>query len=115
MGCISKGERLEPRALPAEKFDLPELGAGVYVMVRAMTARQILALRKRHGARPEVTEADSLFGFEVIACCAASDDGSLLYADAAEAADHLDLAFPTLQALVKKCLDVSGVENTEKN
>jgi hypothetical protein len=113
MGCISKGQkRSKPRR---DKFPLPELGDDAYVWIRSLSSTQLLALQDRHGKRPEVEETNLAFVQEVLALCAVNDDGSPLYDGAADVAANLEVDFPTLKEMVKKCFEISGIETAEKN
>lgn len=112
MACVSKAAFLKPLRQRVEKFSLPEYGDDAYVVIQALTSKDLLALQALHGTTAESSNLD--FAHELLCRAMVDDSGNRIFADAAEVRDGIDLSLPALESLVERVMAVSGIK-TEKN
>lgn len=106
MPCITKDQLKQPTALRTERFDLAELGHDAYVMVRSLTARQLLDLQQTYKGGDT---SDLRFALDVLARTLIDDAGALLFASPEEVLQHLGISLPTFTALAERALEISGL------
>ena len=126
MGLLQRTHKADPRRMPREKFPLPECGDGVYVYVRAMTAREVKAWIA------DSTDEKPASDFTLLSLCLVDDQGEPIYHDETDAdgkvsklaadvcRENLDVGAASQMSLVEKILDLTGIskrarESREKN
>lgn len=116
MGIVSKTDFRKPYRRNREKYPLPEYGEGAYVVLVALTSRDIVALQEAYGASPDTGNMD--FVHELLYRTLADDDGQPLFAGPADVAKHLNFSLVALEDVCAAALRVSGIEakrDPEKN
>lgn len=106
MGSFKKGDTLDKKRLKRFKYSLPEIGDGVYLTLRALSA-------------PEVDEhiADGkdgpkeISGWKLLAMVAIDDAGETIFENEDDARKNLPVSAESMQGMVKKILELSGLAN----
>jgi len=107
MPCITKETFCRPLGLRRERFDLPEYGDGSYVNVQALSARDLVYLRKQYGT---TGDSDNLaFVFDVLALGLVNDDGSPLFEHGEEVQTSLNVSIERMQGMAEQVCQVSGI------
>jgi hypothetical protein len=108
MGVFTKGQRADPKALKRVKYPLPEVGKDCYVNIRALTAREC----QRHLA--DTTADKPATDYELLSLCLVDDEGSPIFESEDDCREHLDVAAESLIGMVRKLVEVSGIEGPGK-
>ena len=100
-------------SLPTERVEVPELGDGLYVLVRGLSGTQRDAYEKaswitRNGKR---TLADNVRA-KLLVKCLVDDAGALQYTDA-DAADLGRVRADVLERIFDVCRKLSGMTETD--
>jgi hypothetical protein len=104
MASFKKGDELDTAKLKREKFALKEIGDSVYITLRALSAPEVA----NHIAEDE-SGPKQVSGYKLISICAVDDDGKPLFDHEEDAKTHLKISAESLQKMVKKILDMSGL------
>lgn len=112
MPAVNKSAFRQPLRRQRERFALPEYGDDAYVVLQALTSRDIVALQNAYGQTPDSDNLD--FVYELFHRALVDDEGRLLFESAADVAAHLNLSLPVLEHLVESCLHVSGIQSARK-
>jgi hypothetical protein len=111
---------LNPRPLPTEVVALPELGEGVAITVRGLTARQRneleLSFIKRDG-RPDPAKQRQMRELWLVACCVDDAGNKLFTAEDVIALGNQDAAIidRIFEASQRVCGGRVSVEDAAKN
>jgi hypothetical protein len=100
-----------PRTPSITHVPIPECGMDAYACIRPLGAKDLQALRAKHGADVDTENRPQVF--DILARSLCDESGALLFADAAACQDAFDLSLPALEALVRAISKHSGL--TEKN
>lgn len=116
MPCVSKSAFLKPLRQKTEQYPLPEYGEGAYVVIQALTSKDLLALQEKYGTSASSANLD--FAFDLLSRSLVDDSGSPIFVDAGDAKEGVNLSVPAMESLVEKVMEVSGIKvvgDGEKN
>ena len=103
---FQKGDRLDTSKLKRHKFPLPEIGEGKYLTLRALSAPEV----ETHVANGPDGQEKGITGYKLISVAAVLDDNTPIFEDEEDARKNLDVSAESLQAMVKKILELSGLQ-----
>jgi hypothetical protein len=109
MPAISKAAFFKPYRCNKEVYPLPEYGEGAYVVIQALTSRDIVAIQKAFGSSPD--SGNQAFVNELFYRCLVDDDGKPIFDGPDDVAATLDMSLPAMEHLVETCLRVSGIQS----
>lgn len=136
--AFRKGDKVDRSRLRRGQVNLPELGEDKYLLVRALSAKEISVrqVQEKEARKKVIADAkaagemisdDELnrrivelmpnsSGFALIAMCAINDDGSPVFDDEADCEANLDVAASSLTNIIKEILTLSGIpQDATKN
>lgn len=124
MVLFAKGAQINAGSLPKGMVPLPELGKDVHALVRGLTAAEGRALKaasknaedlddndkrvlERFGLKPNDPLDDSRFLSWVLI----NEDGTNVFADANDVRENFHAAQASVQAILEKSLQLSGLRS----
>ena len=117
MACLKKGQRVNRKALKAERYTLPELqdeagGEVPHVWLRVLTGKEV---KERIADRPAIGAAKPgdkppATDYDLLALCVLNDDREPIFADAADVEVNFEVAASTQIEMVQKIIDLSGIQ-----
>ena len=115
MPCVSKSAFLKPLRQKTVQYALPEYGEGSYVVLQALTSKDLLALQEVYGKNPSSSNTDFLY--DVLSRSMVDDGGQRLFTDAADCKAGVELSVPAMESLLKAVFETSGIayKDEEKN
>ena len=105
MASFQKGDTLDTMKMKRVKFPLPEIGDGKYLTVRALSAPEV----DEHIATGADGIEKKVSGYKLISLVAVTDEGALIFDSEDDARKNLQVSAESVQSLVKKILDISGL------
>src|SRR4051812_20742512 len=100
---FSKQDFCKPQGIKTLQVPL----ADGFIVIRELTAQELLALNKKHGA--EGNTAHTPFAFDLAAACVIDEQGNPLFNDGEDAATNFRVSVGFLTDLADKIVKLSSV------
>lgn len=123
MGVFQKGQTADKKRLKRVKYPLPEVAEGAYVVVRALSQKEVMDLivkpeeeRKRQAAEgllPEPPSQSERPDYKILALCLVNDEGEPIFESAQDVELNFDVSAESMVRIVERVVALSGLEKRE--